>query len=61
MEKKDQYGDDDMSDGEEESYDSMEGKPEDYVKLIKEARPKFIEEETNDFYSRALLLIGKQV
>ena len=31
----------DLSDGEEESYDSMEGKPEEYVTMVRTARPIF--------------------
>lgn len=50
---------DDMS-GSEESYDSLEGKPDYYVDLIKQARPKFEEEEGNELYSKGLILIGKK-
>lgn len=57
MEKNDKYAEDGASDS-DGSYESLEGKPEEYVKLIKEARPKFEAEEDNEFYSRGLILIG---
>lgn len=50
------------NEGEEEgSFESLEGKSEEYIKLIKEARVKFEEEYESEYYSRALLLIGHKL
>jgi hypothetical protein len=47
-----------FSEGEEESYDSLEGKPEDYVELIKNARNIFEAEDEAEQYSKQVIIIG---
>jgi hypothetical protein len=46
-------GDEDNS-----SFDSMEGKPEEYVKFVETARVLFENEEEAEFYSKNLVILG---
>lgn len=48
--------------GEEESdFDSLEGKPEDYIELVKNARIMFEEQEDDDYYSKQSIVIGHKL
>ena len=50
-----------FSEGEEESFDSLEGKPDDYVEMIHNARIMFEDEADSEFYSKQIVIIGHKL